>query len=73
MKFAASLTVTGLLGFVLLEALKILLAPLAAWLLAIGMVALKAAVLLAGVIGACLALGVGVYVYKRTRRDPYGA
>ncbi len=71
MKFAASLTVTGLLGFVILEALKILLAPLAGWLLGVGMIALKAAILLGVVLGAFLALGVGVYAYRRMRRDPY--
>ena len=41
MKLVASLTATGLLGFLLLEALKILLAPVAAWLLGFVMVAVK--------------------------------
>ncbi|MEQ8331554.1 MAG: hypothetical protein RH859_13940 [Longimicrobiales bacterium] len=72
MRFAAALSVTGLLGFVILEALKILLAPLAAWLLAIAMVGVKLLLIVGAVVGACVAVGVGVYVYKRTRKDPLG-
>ena len=69
MKFAASLTVGGLIGFVILEALKILLAPVAVWLMAVVAVAVKVMVVAALVLGACLAVGVGVYVYRRTRRE----
>ena len=42
MRIAATLTVTGVLGFIVLEALKILLAPAALWLLAVVMFAVKA-------------------------------
>jgi hypothetical protein len=67
MKFAATLTATGVLGFLLLEALKILLAPVAAWLLVVVMLAVKAAVIGLGVV---LALVLSVYLYKRMTRDP---
>lgn len=66
MKLAASLTVTGLLGFLLLEALKILLAPLAAWLLGIVMVAVK--VTFIGVFVTAAVIG-GVFAYKWLNRD----
>ena len=67
MKYAATFTATGIVGLLLLEALKILLAPVAAWLLVIVMVAVKAAVIGLGVI---LALVLSVYMYKRMTRDP---
>jgi hypothetical protein len=67
MKYAATFTATGLVGLLLLEALKILLAPVAAWLLVIVMVAVKAAVIGLGVV---LALVLSVYMYKRWTRDP---
>lgn len=67
MKYAATLTATGIVGLLLLEALKILLAPVAAWLLVIVMFAVKAAVIGLGVI---LALVLSVYMYKRMTRDP---
>ena len=67
MKYAATFTATGIVGLLLLEALKILLAPVAAWLLVIAMVAVKAAVIGLGVV---LALVLSVYMYKRMNRDP---
>ena len=67
MKYAATFTATGLLGLLLLEALKILLAPAAAWLFVIVMFAVKAAVIGLGVI---LALALSVFMYKRMTRDP---
>ncbi len=69
MRMAASLTVTGFVGFLILEALKILLAPLAAWLLVVAAFGLKIVAIAVAVLGACLAIGVGVYVYRRTRRS----
>ena len=66
MKFAASLTVTGILGLLLLEALKFILAPVGVWLL--GVVMLVTKVLVIGV-GLSLAVAVGVFVYKRVQRS----
>lgn len=68
MKFAASLTVTGLVGFLILEALKIVLAPVAAWLLAITVVAAKMLLVLLAAVSVLAALGVGVFVYRRMNR-----
>lgn len=66
MKFAASLTATGLISLLVLEALKILLAPVAAWLLGLVMVAVKIALITLGV---GLALGVSVWAFRRYRRS----
>ena len=66
MRFAATLTVGGVLGFIILEALKILLAPLATWLLGIAMVTLK---MMGIAVGLALLIGVGVFVYRRANRD----
>jgi len=67
MRYAATFTATGLIGLLLLEALKILLAPVAAWLLVVAMFAVKAVAMGLGVI---LALVLSVYLYKRMTRDP---
>ena len=67
MKYAATFTATGIVGLLLLEALKILLAPVAAWLLLVVMFVVKAAVIGLGVV---LALVLSVYMYKRMTRDP---
>ena len=69
MRFAATLTATGLLGFLLLEALKIILAPVGVWLLGVAMVALKLVLIAVGV---SVAVAVGVFVYRRTQKagDP---
>jgi hypothetical protein len=69
MKFAAGLTVTGILGFLLLEALKIVLVPVAGWIVGLLVILLKV-LLIGGVIlfvGAMIA--VGVFVYKRLKRS----
>ena len=65
MRFAATLTATGLLGFLLLEALKILLAPVGLWLLGVAMLGLKIVLIAVGV---SVALGVGIFVYRRVQR-----
>lgn len=68
-KVAASLTVTGLLGILLLEALKILLAPVAAWLMGLVALAVKIALVVFGVGLAVTVLTVSVWVYRRFRRS----
>ena len=67
MKFAAGLTVTGIISFLLIEALKILLPSLTAWLVGVLLVVLKIALVVLGLVVALGAVGVGAYVYKRTR------
>ncbi len=66
MRFAAAATATGLLGFLLLEALKILLAPVALWLL--GVVAMVVKVTAIGFL-VLLLVAVSVWAYRRWSRE----
>jgi len=65
MRLAAGLTATGIIGFLLLEALKILMVPITAWVMGLLMVALKVLLI---TLGLAAALGVGVFVYRRSRK-----
>ena len=65
MRFAAGLTATGVIGWLLLEALKILMIPVTAWFMGLLAAALKIA-LMALVVGA--ALCVGVFFFRRARK-----
>jgi len=65
MRFAAGLTATGVIGWLLLEALKILMIPVTAWIMGLLAVALKIA-LMALAVGA--ALGVGVFFFRRAKK-----
>ena len=62
MRFAAAATATGIVGFLLLEALKILVAPAALWLLGVVMMLVK--VLAVGLV-VVLALAGSVWGYRR--------
>ena len=65
MRFAAGLTVTGIIGFILLEALKILMVPITAWIMGLLAMALKIVLV---VLGLCAALGVGVFFLRRSQK-----
>jgi len=65
MRFAAGLTATGIIGFLLLEILKILMVPITAWVM--GLLALALKILLVSVAIAA-AIGVGVFMYRRSRK-----
>lgn len=65
MRFAAGLTATGIIGFLLLEILKILMVPITAWVM--GLLALALKILLASVAIAAAIL-VGVFMYRRSRK-----
>ena len=65
MKFAAGLTASGIIGFLLLEALKILMVPITAWVMGLLAVALK---ILLVTLGVAAALGVGVFFYRRSKK-----
>jgi len=69
MKVAASLTVTGLLGFLLLEALKIVLAPVAAWLLGVVALALKLVLVALGLGLGIVILALSIWAYRRFLRS----
>ena len=66
MRFAAGLTATGIIGWLLLEALKILMVPITAWVMGLLAMALKIALITAGVV---TAVGVGVFFYRRSKRS----
>ena len=68
MKFAAGLTVTGVVGFLVLEALKLVVPTLAVWVIAILAFVFKAILILMvlGLVGAVI--GIGVFFYKRQQR-----
>jgi len=68
MRFAAGLTATGIIGFLLLEALKILMVPITAWVMGLLAMALKILLVGLAVVAALGAVGLGVYVYRRTQR-----
>jgi hypothetical protein len=65
MRFAAGLTASGVIGFLLLEALKILMVPITAWVMGLLAIALKILLITFGV---AAALGVGVFVFRRSRK-----
>jgi hypothetical protein len=65
MRFAAGLTASGIIGFLLLEALKILMVPITAWVMGLLAVALK---LLLITLGVGAALGVGFFFFRRARK-----
>lgn len=68
MRFAAGLTATGIIGFLLLEALKILMVPITAWVMGLLAMALKILLVGLAVAVAVGAVGLGIYVYRRTQR-----
>ncbi len=65
MKFAAGLTVTGILGFLLLEALKIIMVPVTAWVMGLLVIALKIALI--GLV-LMVVIGVGIFLYRRQQK-----
>ena len=65
MRLAAGLTATGVIGWLLLEGLKILMIPVTAWFMGLLAIALKFA-LMALALGA--ALGVGVFFFRRAQK-----
>jgi predicted RND superfamily exporter protein len=68
MKFAAGLTVTGILGFLLLEALKIIMVPVTAWVMGLLAIALKIVLIVLFVLAVGVAIAIGVFFYKRHQR-----
>ena len=65
MRLAAGLTASGIIGFLLLEALKILMVPVTAWFMGLLALALKIVLIALGV---AATLGVGVFVYRRSKK-----
>ena len=65
MRFAAGLTATGIIGWLLLEALKILMVPITAWIMGLLAMALKIVLITLGV---AAAIGIGFFVYRRSKQ-----
>ena len=65
MKLAAGFTVSGIIGFLLLEALKILMVPITAWVMGLLALALKIFLVVSGL---GLALGLGIFFLRRSQR-----
>ena len=68
MKFAAGLTVSGVIGFIVLEALKMVMPAVTVWVIGILTILLKI-ILIGIVIFVVLSLlGIGFFFYKRSQR-----
>lgn len=65
MRFAAGLTATGVIGFLLIEALKILMVPVTAWVMGLLALALKIVLVTLGI---AAVLGVGFFVYRQSKK-----
>ena len=65
MKLAAGLTVSGIIGFLLLEALKMLMVPITAWIMGLLALALKILLIALALVAA---LGVGVFFMRRSKK-----
>jgi len=63
-RFAAGLTITGIIGFLLLEVLKILMVPITAWVMGLLAMALKIVLV---TLGLAVAIGVGIVLLRRSR------
>jgi hypothetical protein len=68
MRFAAGLTVSGIVGFIILEALKLVVPTLAAWIIAVLAFLFKAILIGLGLLAAVVVIGIAIYVYKRMNR-----
>lgn len=68
MRFAAGLTVSGILGFLLLEALKIVMVPVTAWIMGLLALVLKIVLVGLGLLAAGVVVAIVVFLYRRTQR-----
>lgn len=69
MKFAAGITISGIISFILLEVAKLLMPAIAAGIMAFVVLVLKAILIIFVIALAALAIGVGVFFYKRANRN----
>jgi len=70
MKFAAGVTVTGIVGLLLMEALKIIMVPVAGWVLGLLVILLKVLLIGGVILVVGLLVAVGVFVNKRLKKSP---
>jgi hypothetical protein len=69
MRFAAGITITGIISLIVFEALKLIVPTLAVWLVAALTILLKVLAIAVVLILVSGVLGVGFFVYKRTQRN----
>jgi hypothetical protein len=69
MKFAAGLTVTGILSLLLMEALKVIMVPVGAWLFGVLVVVVKIVLILLAILAAAGVIGGGVWIYRRGQKS----
>ena len=65
MKFAAGLTVSGIVGFIILEALKYIMPPVTVWVIGVLAFLLKAFLIMI-VLG--IVTGLGIFFYRRQQK-----
>jgi hypothetical protein len=68
MKFAAGLTVSGVIGFILLEVAKLLMPTIAAGILGFLVLLVKIFFIIFAIVAAAGALGLVYFFYKRNQR-----
>lgn len=68
MRFAGGVTVAGILGFIIVEALKILMVPITAWVMGLLAVALKIFLVSLSILAVVAVIGLGVFVYRKTQK-----
>ena len=69
MRFAAGITITGIISLIVIEALKLIVPTLAVWLVAALTILLKVLAIAVVLILVSAVLGVGIFVYKRTQKN----
>lgn len=69
MKFAAGLTVSGIIGLIVLEALKLIVPAVALWIVGLLTLALKVLLVGLGLLFALGAIGLAVFLYRRSQRS----
>ena len=68
MKFAAGLTVSGIIGFIVLEALKILMPAVTAWVIGLLFLALKILLIVVALAVGLAIIGLGIFLFKRAQK-----
>lgn len=68
MKFAAGLTVSGIVGFIVLEVLKLLLPSLAAGVLAVFAFLVKLVLFGVGLVVVLAFVALAIFLYKRSQK-----
>ena len=68
MKFAAGLTVSGIIGFIVLEALKLVMPAVTVWVIGILTILLKIILIGIAIFVVLSLLGIGFFFYKRSQR-----